>query len=82
MGVFDSGDEVHHPLQTEPEGLHAGLAIAVAPGESGQASDQANNVVVKARGRLGQRRPREDLGGLDLVGIQQQLGIQIGQHPP
>jgi hypothetical protein len=44
MGVLDSVDEVHHPLQTEPEHLHAELAIALPPQESAEKGDQAGRV--------------------------------------
>ena len=44
-GEFDSGGEVHDALKAEPDGLHAGLAVALAPQEAAQPSDQAQHRV-------------------------------------
>lgn len=55
MGVFDSGDEVHHSLQAEPKRPRAVLAIALSPKESAQAGDQEHRTV-EARGSLWPRR--------------------------
>jgi hypothetical protein len=67
-GKFDSGGEVHDALKAEPEGLHAGLAVALAPEKAAQAGDQAQHLV-EARGLFGQGLFGEDVGGLPLLGL-------------
>jgi hypothetical protein len=44
-GELDPGGEVHDALQTQPDGLHAGLAVALAPKEATEAGDQARHLI-------------------------------------
>jgi hypothetical protein len=44
-GEFDSSSEVHDALRTEPDGLHAGLAVALASEKAAQPGDQAQHMV-------------------------------------
>lgn len=44
-GEFDPGGEVHDTLKTEPDRLHAGLAVAFAPEKAAQPGDQAQHFV-------------------------------------
>lgn len=85
-GEFESGGEVHDALKAKPEGLHAGLAVALTPQEAAQLGDQAQHRV-EARGLLGERRLGEDISGLPLPGFEQEGRVPIGQvasdaHPP
>jgi hypothetical protein len=54
--------------QTEPNGLHAGLAVVLTPEKTAQADDQAQHLV-EARGLLGQRLLGQDVGRLPLLGL-------------
>jgi hypothetical protein len=68
-GEFDPNGEVHDTLETKPDGLHAGLAVALAAEETAEAGDQAQHRV-EARGLLGQRLLGGDVSGLPLLGFE------------
>ena len=41
----NSGGEIHHPLQTGPDGFDAGFTVALAAQEAAEAGDEAHHRV-------------------------------------
>ena len=81
LGEFDPRGEVHDALKAEPDGLHAGLAVALTAQEAAQLGDQTQHRV-ELRGRFGQGLLGEDVSGLPLLGLEQEGRVQIGYGAP
>jgi hypothetical protein len=79
LGEFAPGGEVHDALKTQPDRLHAELAVALAPKEAAEARDQGQHRV-EARWLFGQGFLRQDVGRLSLLGREQQGRVQIGER--
>lgn len=44
-GVPEAGGEIHHSLQTLPDGLNSGFTVAFAPQEAAEHGDQAHDLI-------------------------------------
>lgn len=72
---------LHDPLQPNPDRLHSGLAVALAPEKPAQRGHKAHDLVERRR-CLGRSALVEDEGRLPLVTLEQQLGFQIRTGAP
>ncbi|OJA47049.1 hypothetical protein BGV66_14365 [Burkholderia ubonensis] len=63
-------------FESEPDGFRAGFAVALAAEESAQARDQAQHLVELGLGRL--LDIGEQIRAANFIGIEEQLGIEIG----
>lgn len=75
-GGFDSGGNISDILQTEPNVLDPGLAVAFAAEKTTLFRDQAQHFV-ESRCRFGSRLLARDLSRLPLFELEQQGGLEI-----